>query len=157
MRASFASTGPSRRGPIDAPSPVTSPRRGRVDWVVYAKPPFAGLRQVLDYVGRYTHRVAISNDRLLAMEGGQVRFRCKDYRRPSSERTTTITLTAIEFIRRFLMHVLPAGFHRIRCEGTKREIGSSGWIRTSNPPVNSFGALIWEQVVPSESAQSSST
>src|SRR5438128_527268 len=89
----------------------------QVDWVVYAKPPFAGPRQVLDYVGRYTHRVAISNDRLLAMEGGQVRFRCKDYRRPSSERTTTITLTAIEFIRRFLMHVLPAGFHRIRYYG----------------------------------------
>src|SRR5439155_21422805 len=65
----------------------------------------------------YTHRVAISNDRLLAMEGGQVRVRCKDYRRPSSERTTTITLTALEFIRRFLMHVLPAGFHRIRYYG----------------------------------------
>jgi hypothetical protein len=88
-----------------------------VDWVVYAKRPFAGPQQVLDYVGRYTHRVAISNNRLLAMEDGHVRFRCKDYRRPSAERTTTMTLSAVEFIRRFLMHVLPAGFHRIRYYG----------------------------------------
>lgn len=87
------------------------------DWVVYAKRPFAGPQQVLDYVGRYTHRVAISNDRLLAMEDGHVRFRCKDYRRPSAERLTTMTLTAVEFIRRFLVHVLPAGFHRIRYYG----------------------------------------
>jgi Putative transposase/Transposase zinc-binding domain len=89
----------------------------QIDWVVYAKRPLAGPQQVLDYVGRYTHRVAISNDRLLAIDGGHVRFRCKDYRRPSSERTTTMTLTAIEFIRRFLVHVLPAGFHRIRYYG----------------------------------------
>lgn len=89
----------------------------QVDWVVYAKRPFAGPQQVLDYVGRYTHRVAISNDRLLAMEDGHVRFQCKDYRRPSAERTTTLTLTAGEFIRRFLVHVLPAGFHRIRYYG----------------------------------------
>jgi hypothetical protein len=89
----------------------------QIDWVVYAKRPFAGPQQVLDYVGRYTHRVAISNDRLLAMEDGHVRFRCKDYRRPSAERLTTMTLTAIEFIRRFLVHVVPAGFHRIRYYG----------------------------------------
>lgn len=89
----------------------------QIEWVVYAKRPFAGPQQVLDYVGRYTHRVAISNDRLLAMDDGHVRFRCKDYRRPTSERVTTITLTAIEFIRRFLMHVLPTGFHRIRYYG----------------------------------------
>jgi hypothetical protein len=88
-----------------------------MEWVVYAKRPFAGPHQVLDYVGRYTHRVAISNDRLLAMEDGHVQFRCKDYRRPSSERATTMTVPAVEFIRRFLLHVLPGGFHRIRYYG----------------------------------------
>jgi len=86
-----------------------------VDWVVYAKRPFAGPRQVLDYVGRYTHRVAISNNRLLSMEDGQVRFRWKDYR--DENRQKTMTLKAGEFIRRFLIHVLPDGFHRIRYYG----------------------------------------
>ena len=85
------------------------------DWVVYAKRPFAGPRQVLDYVGRYTHRVAISNNRLLSMEDGQVRFRWKDYR--DDNRQKTMTLKAGEFIRRFLIHVLPDGFHRIRYYG----------------------------------------
>lgn len=84
-------------------------------WVVYAKPPFAGPQQVLDYVGRYTHRVALSNNRLLDMEGGQVRFRYKDYRDGSQQKT--MPLTADEFIRRFLLHVLPEGFHRIRYYG----------------------------------------
>ena len=84
------------------------------EWVVYAKPPFGGPRQVLDYVGRYTHRVAIANQRLLAIAGGQVRFRWKDYR---DGRPKTMTLTAEEFMRRFLLHVLPAGFHRIRYYG----------------------------------------
>jgi hypothetical protein len=85
--------------------------------VVYAKPPFAGPQQVLDYVGRYTHRIAISNPRLLDMEDGHVRFRYKDYRanRPESQRT--MALAATEFIRRFLWHVLPPGFHRIRYFG----------------------------------------
>jgi hypothetical protein len=86
-----------------------------VDWVVYAKRPFAGPAQVLDYVGRYTHRVAISNNRLLSMEDGQVRFRWKDYR--DDNRQKTMTLKAGEFIRRFLIHVLPDGFHRIRYYG----------------------------------------
>lgn len=85
------------------------------NWVVYAKRPFAGPQQVLDYVGRYTHRVAISNHRLLDIEGGEVRFRWKDYR--DGERLKTMTLSADEFIRRFLMHVLPMGFHRIRYYG----------------------------------------
>jgi hypothetical protein len=84
------------------------------DWVVYAKPPFGGPRQVLDYVGRYTHRVAIANQRLLAIDDGQVTFRWKDYR---NGRQTPMTLTAEEFMRRFLLHVLPAGFHRIRYYG----------------------------------------
>lgn len=84
-------------------------------WVVYAKRPFAGPQQVLDYVGRYTHRVAISNNRLLDIEGGQVRFKWKDYRH--GDQIKTMALDADEFIRRFLMHVLPSGFHRIRYYG----------------------------------------
>ena len=85
------------------------------EWVVYAKPPFGGPRQVLDYVGRYTHRVAISNHRLLDIDDGQVRFRWKDYR--DGHQQKTMTLAADEFIRRFLLHVLPVGFHRIRYYG----------------------------------------
>jgi hypothetical protein len=83
--------------------------------VVYAKRPFAGPRQVLDYVGRYTHRVAIANNRLLSMDNGKVRFRWKDYR--GGNRQKSMTLEAGEFIRRFLIHVLPDGFHRIRYFG----------------------------------------
>jgi hypothetical protein len=86
-----------------------------VDWIVYAKRPFAGPEQVLDYVGRYTHRVAISNNRLLDIEADQVSFRYKDYRDHSQQKT--MTLSAEEFIRRFLLHVLPHGFHRIRYYG----------------------------------------
>ena len=85
------------------------------EWVVYAKAPFAGPEQVLDYVGRYTHRVAISNNRLLDMEDDQVRFRWKDYRQ--GDQAKTMTLTAHEFIRRFLLHVLPNGLRRIRYYG----------------------------------------
>ncbi len=89
----------------------------RTEWVVYAKRPFAGPQQVLDYVGRYTHRVAISNDRLLDIEHGEVRFTYKDYRADPPRSPSTMTLAAGEFIRRFLLHVLPAGFHRIRYYG----------------------------------------
>jgi len=85
------------------------------EWVVYAKRPFAGPAQVLDYVGRYTHRVAISNNRLISVEGDKVRFRWKDYR--NGNRQKTMSLQAGEFIRRFLIHVLPDGFHRIRYYG----------------------------------------
>jgi hypothetical protein len=88
----------------------------QVDWVVYAKRPFAGPRQVLDYVGRYTHRVAIANTRLVDIDDGQVRFRYKNYR-DDSPAPKTMTLGAAEFVRRFLLHVLPAGFHRIRYYG----------------------------------------
>jgi hypothetical protein len=84
----------------------------QLDWVVYAKPPFGGPQQVLDYLGRYTHRVAIANSRLIDLVDGQVRFRWKDYRHP--ERPKVMTLKAGEFIRRFLLHVLPDGFRRIR-------------------------------------------
>ncbi len=89
----------------------------QTDWVVYAKPPFAGPQQVLEYVGRYTHRVAISNHRLLDMDDNHVRFRYKDYRADRPETQQTMTLAATEFIRRFLLHVLPTGFHRIRYYG----------------------------------------
>jgi len=86
-----------------------------VEWVVYAKPPFAGPQQVVDYVGRYTHRVAISNHRIVDIEGGEVKFRWRDYRDNNQEKT--MTLSADEFIGRFLLHVLPSGFHRIRYYG----------------------------------------
>jgi hypothetical protein len=85
------------------------------EWVVYAKRPFAGPEQVLDYVGRYTHRVAISNNRLLDIAEGMVTFRYKDYRHEAQQKT--MTLQAEEFIRRFLLHVLPEGFQRIRYYG----------------------------------------
>jgi hypothetical protein len=85
------------------------------EWVVYAKRPFAGPQQVLDYVGRYTHRVAISNNRLRSIENDQVCFQWKDYRK--GDQVQTMTLSAEEFIRRFLLHVLPDGFKRIRYYG----------------------------------------
>ena len=87
----------------------------KAEWVVYAKAPFAGPQQVLDYVGRYTHRVAISNHRLLDIEAGQVRFQWKDYRAKGQQKA--MTLPAEEFIRRFLLHALPDGFQRIRYYG----------------------------------------
>jgi len=87
----------------------------RRDWVVYSKPPFAGPRQVLEYLSRYTHRVAISNERLLGLERGFVRFRWKD--RAHGNRLKVMDLEADEFIRRFLLHVVPDGFVRIRHAG----------------------------------------
>jgi hypothetical protein len=86
-----------------------------VEWVVYAKPPFAGPQQVVDYVGRYTHRVAISNHRIVDIADGQVKFTWRDYRNNNQQKT--MPLTANEFIGRFLLHVLPRGFHRIRYYG----------------------------------------
>jgi hypothetical protein len=81
-------------------------------WIVYAKPPFGGPAQVLRYLGRYTHRIAISNHRLLAFDGERVTFRYKDYAHGSKQRI--MTLSATEFLRRFFLHVLPKGFVRIR-------------------------------------------
>ncbi len=86
-------------------------------WVVYCKRSFAGPEQVLRYLARYTHRVAISNRRLLSLDDKGVTFKWKDYRLEGRERYQVMTLTTHEFIRRFLMHVLPAGFHRIRYYG----------------------------------------
>ena len=89
----------------------------QIKWVVYCKDPFGGPEQVLRYLSRYTHRVAISNRRLVAADDGGVSFRWKDYRVKGPERWKTMTLGAHEFIRRFLIHVLPKGFHRIRHYG----------------------------------------
>ena len=86
-------------------------------WFVYAKEPFAGPRAVLAYLSRYTHRVAISNGRLLNSDGKTVTFRVKNYRVDGVARNTTMTLDIAEFIRRFLLHVLPKGHHRIRHYG----------------------------------------
>jgi hypothetical protein len=89
----------------------------RIDWVVYSKEPFAGPRAVLAYLSRYTHRVAISNSRLIRMDSQGITFRVKDYRIDGPGRHTTMTLKTDEFIRRFLIHVLPKGQHRIRHYG----------------------------------------
>jgi hypothetical protein len=88
-----------------------------IDWVVYAKRPFAGPEAVLAYLSRYTHRVAIANSRLIACDERGVTFKWKDYRAPERDRHKTMTLATDEFIRRFLLHVLPGGFHRIRHYG----------------------------------------
>lgn len=89
----------------------------KADWVVYAKPPFGGPEQVLAYLSRYTHRVAISNHRLISADSDTVAFRRKDYRIKRGERMKVMRLPTNEFIRRFLTHVLPSGFHRIRHAG----------------------------------------
>jgi hypothetical protein len=89
----------------------------RLEWVVYSKPPFGGPQAVLAYLARYTHRVAIANSRLVAFNDAGVTFRWKDYRIDGPDRYKLMTLAASEFIRRFLIHVLPDGFHRIRHYG----------------------------------------
>jgi len=89
----------------------------RARWFVYSKRPFAGPQAVLAYLSRYTHRVAISNSRLIAADTNGVTFKIKDYRIEGPGRYTTMTLEPAEFIRRFLLHVLPKGFHRIRHYG----------------------------------------
>ena len=89
----------------------------KLRWFVYSKRPFAGPKAVLAYLSRYTHRVAISNSRLIAADEESVTFKVKDYRVEGPGRYTTMTLTTGEFIRRFLLHVLPKGFHRIRHYG----------------------------------------
>ncbi len=91
--------------------------------VVYAKRPFAGPAAVLAYLSRYTHRVAISNSRLLAFDERGVTFRWKDYRATGKTRYKAMTLAADEFMRRFLLHVLPGGFHRIRHYGLLANAG----------------------------------
>jgi predicted Zn-ribbon and HTH transcriptional regulator len=100
----------------DAFAAYLAPLR-KLEWVVYAKRPFAGPEAVLAYLARYTHRVAISNSRLTAFDGHSVTFKWKDYRAKGRHRQKLMTLAAAEFIRRFLLHVLPKRFHRIRHYG----------------------------------------
>src|SRR4029077_16206685 len=95
----------------------------RKNWFVYAKPPFAGPEAVLAYLARYTHRVAIANSRLIALDKRGVTFRYKDYRHNGQARHRTMQLSAEEIIRRFLPHVLPKGFHRIRHYGLLASAG----------------------------------
>jgi hypothetical protein len=112
--------------------PLTDPLRWQqflsplqaTEWVVYAKPPIGGPGPVLKYLARYTHRVAISNRRLLALEDGRVTFRWTDYAHGNRHRT--MTLDAVEFIRRFLLHILPSGFQRIRHYGLLANRGRQG-------------------------------
>jgi hypothetical protein len=108
----FSDLEPLREAPAFAQ--YLAPLR-QAEWVVYAKPPFGGPPQVIEYLGRYTHRVAISNQRLVALHDGQVSFRWKDYRHADKQQVTTVS--AEEFIRRFLLHALPPGFQRIRYFG----------------------------------------
>ena len=112
----------------------------RKNWFVYAKPPFAGPEAVLAYLARYTHRVAISNSRLIALDQRGVTFRYKDYRRNGQARYGAMTLAPDEFIRRFLLHVLPKGFHRIRHYGllasaaAKSNIARARELIATSPP-----------------------
>jgi len=124
----------------------------RVEWLVYAKRPFGGAQQVLDYLGRYTHRVAIANGRLLACDDGTVRFRWKDYR--AANKSKEMTLDAGEFMRRFLMHVLPKGFRRIRHSGflantrrTKKLAQIRAALDVSEPPTRAEPANYRERHV----------
>lgn len=112
--ASYASSATRRYGRTHGLAAGLDQLR-RIEWVVYAKPPFGGPAQVLAYLGRYTHRVAIANSRLISLSDGKVRFTRKDYRQDG--KTSLMTLDADELIRRFLLHALPDGFHRIRYYG----------------------------------------
>jgi hypothetical protein len=117
LRAAFAAGELRLSGSLaDRADPATLATRldelARIDWVVFAKPPFAGPEQVLGYLARYTHRVAIANSRLMALDDDQVSFTWRDYRHHA--KIKVMTLSANEFIRRFLQHTVPHGFHRIR-------------------------------------------
>jgi hypothetical protein len=117
-RASWASLAISPALPIPPRAPSASTSFDRLTGVVYAKPPFGGPKQVLAYLGGYTHRVAIANSRLTSLSDGKVYFSCKDYRQNS--KTKVMTLNAADFIQRFLLHSLPGGFHLIRHNGLFR-------------------------------------
>jgi hypothetical protein len=116
----------------------------RSEWVVYAKRPFGGPEAVLAYLSRYTHRVAISNSRLISFDDAGVTFKWKDYRAKGRERAKVMTLATDEFIRRFLIHVLPSGFHRIRHYGlfasSKRAENIARALELLNAPAPHTGA-----------------
>lgn len=118
----------------------------KAEWVVYAKPPFGGPEAVLSYLSRYTHRVAISNSRLVSADAGTVAFRWKDYRIKRGDRMKVMRVTTGEFIRRFLIHVLPDGFHRIRHYGLlasaarKRNVETVRRLLGARPPAQAEAA-----------------
>ncbi|MBC8211397.1 MAG: IS91 family transposase [Gammaproteobacteria bacterium] len=121
----------------------------KIDWVVYAKRPFAGPQAVLAYLSRYTHRIAISNSRLLRFDKQGVTFKWKDYRCKKRQRYKTMTLDTDEFIRRFLIHVLPGGFHRLRHYGLLANSGRKDNLqrarelltKKANQPIDEKGAI----------------
>ncbi len=122
------------------------------NWVVYSKPPFGGPRKVLDYLGRYTHRIAISNHRLRSIEDGKVSFAYKDYKHGATEKI--MTLDADEFIRRFLMHVLPDGFVRIRhygflanCHRTKKLQRCRELLHAPQAPADRQDKPTWKELL----------
>jgi hypothetical protein len=124
----------------------------RKEWVVYVKPPFGGPEKVLDYLGRYTHRIAISNHRLLEIKEGKVTFAWKNYRKDG--RQETMTLEADEFIRRFLLHVLPSGFVRIRyygllanCHRAKKLQRCRELLNVPQPPCDKPEKQDWTEVL----------
>jgi hypothetical protein len=128
----------------------------RGEWVVYSKPPFGGPQAVLAYLSRYTHRVAIANSRLVAFDDRQVSFKWKDYRAEGAARHKIMTLAPCEFIRRFLMHVLPAGFHRIRHFGLFASAGRAAnlaharkLLAVANPPDMAEPVAAADDTVPS--------
>ena len=124
------------------------------EWVVYAKRPFAGPSVVLAYLSRYTHRVAISNSRLLAMDELGVTFRWKDYRAKGRTRYKAMTLSPEEFMRRFLLHVLPGGFHRIRHYGLLsnggRRLGLATARQLLGVHINATAASAPEEAAPDQ-------
>lgn len=115
------------------------------EWVVYAKAPFGGPQHVIDYLGRYTHRVAISNRRLLALEDGRVSFAWKDYRDRGANKVMTVT--AEEFIRRFLQHALPTGFQRIRYYGFLANCQRAGKLELCRRLLATFGSHLLPSLV----------
>ena len=116
------------------------------EWVVYAKRPFAGPEAVLAYLSRYTHRVAISNSRLIALDERSVTFRCKDYRAKGRSRYKAMTLDVGELMRRFLLHVLPSGFHRIRHYGLLANCSRSANLAVARQLLQ----VPWQEPQPSE-------
>lgn len=123
------------------------------DWVVYAKQPFCGPKAVLSYLSRYTHRIAIANSRLISMDERGVTFQWKDYRLKGQHRYKTMTLSADEFIRRFLLHVLPTGFHRIRHYGML----SNAQRKDCLPRVRELLSVVAQQTIQEPSTEISQT
>ncbi len=127
------------------------PLRSR-EWVVYAKRPFAGPAAVLAYLSRYTHRVAIANSRLISLDEQGVTFRWKDYRTKGRTRYKTMTLSADEFIRRFLLHTLPSGFHRIRHYGLIANTGRRNHLRRARELLMETASTKADGVIPIKEA-----